>query len=426
MRVLVVGSGGREHALVYKLSRSPRLTRLFCAPGNAGICSLAECVDVSPEDIPGLLALAQRERIDLTVVGPEAPLCKGITDIFRKEGLRIFGPSQRAAELEGSKTFAKNLMGRYLIPTAQARSFRRAEEARRYVRDSENLPVVVKASGLAAGKGVSVCATLDEADTAIDDCLKLGKFGDAGSEILIEDFLEGEEASILALTDGKTIATLEPSQDHKAALDDDKGPNTGGMGAYSPAPIVSPALLNTVEREIVVPVVHAMNRTGRSFQGVLYAGLMVSGSGAKVLEFNVRFGDPETQPLLLRLKTDLLDLLDAVVDGRLDEMSLEWDPRPAVCVVLTSEGYPGRYRKGDEIHGLDRVETSPDLQVFHSGTARVGGRVVTSGGRVLSVTALGDTLESARERVYEAVSGIEFAGRHFRTDIAAKGLQHLC
>ncbi len=425
MRVFVIGGGGREHALVYKIAQSPRVTQIFCAPGNAGIAELAECVDLGQADIPSLLKFAKDKKIDLTVVGPEAPLCDGIVDEFQEHGLRIFGPSKRAAELEGNKVFCKELLVRHLIPTAGSRSFTSAEEALQYVLVRDEFPVVVKASGLAAGKGVMICANYEEAEVAIGDCLQQEKFGEAGKRILIEEFLSGEEASILAFTDGRTIAIMESSQDHKAAFDQDQGPNTGGMGAYTPAPVVNLSVLSDVEEQILVPLVHGLNRENRRYVGVLYVGLMIANTGCKVLECNARFGDPEAQPLLLRLKTDIVDVMDAVVDGRLADLTLDWDPRPAVCVVLASEGYPGPYTQGVEIKGLDQVPQDDDLQVFHAGTSVSRKKIVTAGGRVLSVTALGDTLEAAKKRAYEAADLIEFEGKHFRTDIADKGIRRM-
>jgi phosphoribosylamine--glycine ligase len=422
MKVLVIGSGGREHALAWKFSHSPLADRLFCAPGNAGIAALADCVDVSASDLEGLVKFARDERIDFTVVGPEAPLCEGIVDRFQEAGLRIFGPTAAAAELEGDKGFAKRVMNRYRIPTAGFRPFRNAGDAREYLRSLEVFPVVVKAAGLAAGKGVLICPDHEAALEAVDDMMLRRRFGDAGAEVVIEEHLKGEEASILALTDGRTIAVMESSQDHKAAFDGDRGPNTGGMGAYSPAPVVTPRLMQEIESDVLVPIVHAMNREGRAYRGVLYAGLMITPGGPKVLEFNVRFGDPEAQALLLRLDSDLLEALMAVERRELDRIQLEWNPQPAVCVVMASGGYPGGYDSGKAIEGLDGIETGPDLQVFHSGTGFRDGKIVTSGGRVLGVTARGDSVRAAKERAYSAVRRIRFDLAHFRTDIADRAI----
>jgi len=417
MKVLVVGGGGREHALVWKLGKSPTVSSIYVAPGNAGIAAHAQCVDIGATDVDRLVSFAKEMRIDLTVVGPEEPLCRGIVDRFEKEGLRIFGPRKAAAELEGSKVFSKRVMTRYLIPTANARTFQELERARAYLREAD-YPIVVKADGLAAGKGVFVCANAGEAERALEACLVEGRFGDAGNRILVEEFLQGEEASVLALTDGKTIAVLPSARDHKRAYDGDKGPNTGGMGAFSPADSLTPEIMDQVVGQILVPIVHAMNREGRSYRGMLYAGLMVTKGGPKVLEFNVRFGDPEAQPVLMRLKTDLVTLIDAVLDGTLDQVHLEYDERPACCVVVASENYPASGRLGLPIRGLDAVATDDTLQVFHAGTARRGDAVVTTGGRVLGVTALGADLADARKRAYDAVGRIQFDGMRVRSDIA--------
>jgi len=422
MKVLVVGAGGREHAICQNLSESRRPVEIVCAPGNAGIARLARCVDISAEDVPKLVALAEKEAVGFTVVGPEAPLCAGIVDRFEEKGLRIFGPTAAAAELEGSKAFAKRLMNRYRIPTAAFRSFTSARDAKEYVRAQNAYPVVVKASGLAAGKGVVVAANEEEAAAAISSCIEAKAFGEAGREIVVEEFLKGEEASVLVFTDGRTIAVMESAQDHKPVFDGDEGPNTGGMGAYSPAPIVSDTVLAEVEENVLVPLVHGLNREGRPFKGVIYAGLMITHSGPKVLEFNVRFGDPEAEALLLRLKSDLLSVMEAVVEGRLDTVTLEWDRRPSVTVVVASGGYPGKYGTGYPIHGLEDVTEGPDLRVFHAGTARRDGKYVTAGGRVLAVTALGRDVAAARERAYAAVRQIRFDRAHFRTDIAHRGI----
>jgi phosphoribosylamine--glycine ligase len=422
MKVLLVGSGGREHALAWTISRSKRLTRLFAAPGNPGIAAHAECVDLAADDVEGILEFARRVKIDLTVVGPEAPLVKGLADAFLKAGLRVFGPTAAAAELEGSKVFCKNLLRKYGIPTAGYRVFTDARAALEHLKTSD-YPVVVKADGLAAGKGVVVAKKEGEASEAVESIMLKKVFGKAGDRVVIEECLVGQEASLLALTDGKTILLLESAQDHKRIFDDDRGPNTGGMGAYSPTPVLTASDLARVEREVFVPVVHAMNKEGRRFKGILYAGLMLTANGPKVLEFNVRFGDPETQAILPRLRSDLLDLMERVVAGTLSEATIEWDPRPAVCVVMAAKGYPGKVEAGQPICGLEEAGALPDTVVFHAGTARKGDTVVAAGGRVLGVTAVGKDLVEARHRVYTAVRTIRFEGAQYRTDIGAKALK---
>ncbi len=424
MRVLVVGAGGREHAICHALSRSPRLEKLFAAPGNAGIRSIAECVDLSVEDLTGLADFAERERIDLTVVGPEVPLVLGLTDLFRERGLRVFGPNKSAARLEGSKAFTKEVCRRHHVPTAASRTFDSAAAARAYLEELVIFPTVVKADGLAAGKGVVIAADREEALAAVDSMMVGGAFGAAGSRVVVEEFLEGTEVSVLALCDGKTFAVLETARDHKAAYDYDKGPNTGGMGTVSPSGNVSAELLRQVESSILLPIVHAMAREAKGFRGFLFAGLMLTAGGPKLLEINVRFGDPEAQAILPRLKSDLLDVLDHAVDGRLDEFGpLEWDPRAACCVVLASGGYPGKIETGQPIHGLKDAEAMDDVIVFHAGTAEREGRIVTAGGRVLGVTGLGATTALARERAYAAVEKIRFQDAYYRTDIGLKAIE---
>ncbi|HTU18110.1 MAG TPA: phosphoribosylamine--glycine ligase [Gemmataceae bacterium] len=423
-KVLVIGRGGREHALVWKLAQSPRAERVYCAPGNAGTAEDGVNVPIDPIEFDRLVGFVRKEKIDLTVVGPEEPLARGIVDHFQKAGLRIFGPTRAASQLESSKVFAKGLMRHADVPTAEFRIFDHPEYARRYI-ETRDYPLVVKADGLAAGKGVIVCSTNEEALAAIDRIMVREEFGRAaGRQVVVEKRLEGEELSILALASGRTIVPLAPTQDHKAAFDGDTGPNTGGMGAYCPAPLGTPELLDTIDREVLVPTVHAMKRRRQPFRGVLYAGIMNTNQGPRVLEFNCRFGDPEAQPLLMRLRTDLLDLIEAVVDERLDtfEGKLEWDPRPAVCVVMASGGYPGSYEKGFQIKGLADAAKLPDVKVFHAGTHRDGDRILTDGGRVLGVTALGDTLADAKRRAYEAAACIQFHGAFYRRDIAAKAL----
>lgn len=429
MKVLVVGNGGREHALAWKLSQSPRVDQVFVAPGNAGTARDAINVPIAATDQAGLIEFAKKNSIDLTVVGPEAPLVEGLVDALEAAGLKAFGPTRAAAALEGSKVFCKNLLHTANIPTATYQTFRSGEEASRYIKERYSEPhdpvhVVVKADGLAAGKGVIVCSTRSEALEAIDRIASRKEFGAAGNELIIEEKLIGMEASVLAITDGETIVTLPAAQDHKPAFDGDQGPNTGGMGAYCPTPLVDEAMMTRIESEVLVPVVHAMKRARRPFKGVLYAGLMLTAAGPKVLEFNVRFGDPECQPLLMRLKTDLVDILEATVEGRLHELeSLEWDHRPSICVVMASEGYPGDYEKGREITGLDAAETIEDVKVFHAGTKLEDGRVLTDGGRVLGVTALGSTISNAKLQAYKAVKEIRWLGAWCRKDISDKALQ---
>ena len=425
MKVLVLGKGGREHALVWKLAQSPRVERVFCAPGNAGTAEDGVNVPIEADEFDRLVRFAKKEQVGLTVVGPEEPLANGVVDYFQKAGLRVFGPTKEAARLEGSKAFAKTLMRHADVPTAEFKIFDHPDPARLYVGTRE-YPVVVKADGLAAGKGVVVCSTKEEALAAIDRIMVREEFGrEAGRKVVIEKRMDGEELSILALVSGRTVVTLPPTQDHKAAFDGDTGPNTGGMGAYCPAPLGQPALLDVIDRDVLTPTVHAMKRGRRPFRGVLYVGVMATPQGPRVLEYNCRFGDPETQPLLMRLRTDLLDVLEAAVEDRLDELpeGLEWDPRPAVCVVMASKGYPGKYERGFAIRGLAEAGRLPDVKVFHAGTKRDGDRVLPDGGRVLGVTALGDTLADAKRRAYEAVALIQFPGAFWRRDIADKALR---
>ncbi|MBL7141098.1 MAG: phosphoribosylamine--glycine ligase [Planctomycetes bacterium] len=424
MKILVVGGGGREHALAWKLAQSKHCSKLYAAPGNPGIAQVGECVAIGAEDVGSLLAFARDKAIDLTVVGPEAPLVAGIVDRFQAAGLRIFGPSAEAAQVEGSKAWCKEVMTHSAVPTAEYRTFTSPNDALTYIKNHEE-PLVVKASGLAAGKGVFVCRSQDEARQAVETIMRDKAFGAAGEKVVIEERLSGEEASILALVDASSIYTLESSQDHKPVFDGDKGPNTGGMGAYSPAPLVSEKIQNQVDREVLVPMVHGMKVSGAAYKGVLYAGIMVTPGGPKVLEFNARFGDPEAQPLLVRLKNDLVEVLEAVIDDRLDEVTLRWDPRPAVCVVMASGGYPGPYEKGKEITGLAEAEALDDVVVFHAGTRAEDGKVTTSGGRVLGVTALGEDISAARDRAYEAVQRIRFHRAHWRTDIGVKGIRRM-
>jgi phosphoribosylamine--glycine ligase len=429
VKVLVIGKGGREHALVWKLAHSPRVSAVYCAPGNAGTAREATNVAIDPKDpddihFKRLIEFVKKEKIELTVVGPEEPLVRGIVDAFEAAGLRIFGPSRAAAQLEGSKVFAKELMRHAGIPTAPFHVFQSADSAERFLSERDELPVVVKADGLAAGKGALVCPNRTEAIDAVNRIMRRREFGTAGDRVVIEEKLEGQEVSVLAITDGRTIVTLEPAQDHKAAYDNDEGPNTGGMGAYSPAPAVTPELMRDIEQRILVPTVHAMKRRRTPFRGVLYAGLMLTAQGPKVLEFNVRLGDPEAQPLLMRLQTDLVEIIDATLNSQLSTLNaLQWDARPAICVVVAAEGYPGPYMKGKPISGLDDAAGVPDSVVFHAGTALREGRIVTDGGRVLGVTALGETMADAKRRAYEAAGKIRFAGAWYRRDIGRKALR---
>ncbi len=421
MNVLIIGSGGREHALAWKIAESPRAERVFVAPGNAGTALDAENVDIPADDFAALIRFANENQVALSVVGPEAPLAAGIVDAFQAEGLRIFGPTRAAAELEASKVFCKDLMRTADVPTAEYWTFEDGPTAVKFLRDREDVPVVVKADGLAAGKGVIVCDHRDQALDAVRRITRDREFGAAGDRLVIEERLHGQEASVLAITDGRTLVTMQPAQDHKPAGDGDTGPNTGGMGAYCPAPLVDDPMLHWIEEHILVPTVHAMKRARRPFRGVLYAGLMITHQGPKILEYNVRFGDPEAQPLLMRLKTDLVDLLEAAADERLEEIdSLEWDPRPSVCVVMASQGYPGGYTKGHPIRGLDQAAQLPGVKVFHAGTKTADGQTVTSGGRVLGVTALGDTIAKAKLQAYTAVKCIRWDGAWCRKDISDK------
>jgi len=422
MRILVVGGGGREHALIWKLAQSPRAEELYCAPGNAGITALAECVPIAANDIQSLKAFVQEKKIDLTVVGPEEPLTLGIVDEFQAAGLRIFGPGRDGAQMEGSKAFAKNIMLKAGVPTAAFRHFTDHTEARAYV-TAANRPLVIKADGLAAGKGVFVCRTTEQALEALERVMADREFGEAGQRVVIEDCLTGEEASFICLTDGITVMPLPSSQDHKAVFDNDEGPNTGGMGAYSPAPVVTPRMHALVMQTVMQPVVDCLRASGIRFKGILYAGLMIKDGAPSVLEFNVRMGDPETQPILFRLKSDLIELIEAVIDERLHEISIDVDPQPAVCVVMAAGGYPGTYEKGLSIAGLDRAAALDDTMVFHAGTRRQGPEVVTSGGRVLGVTARGATISAAIDTAYRAVRCIAWPGAHYRSDIGGKALK---
>ncbi|MCB9767033.1 MAG: phosphoribosylamine--glycine ligase [Candidatus Omnitrophica bacterium] len=422
MKVLVIGSGGREHALVWKLAQSPKVTQVFAAPGNPGTAEIGTNVSISVDDLEGLAKFASENGIDLTVVGPEAPLVAGIVDLFRQKGLPVFGPEKAAAQLEGSKDFAKQFMREFDIPTARSMTFDNLEDARSYV-EAEGVPIVIKADGLAAGKGVTVAHDRTTAMTALDDCFENQIFGEAGSRVVIEECMVGEEASVLAICDGKTFVSLPSSQDHKPAFDNDEGPNTGGMGAYSPAPVMTPEITRIVDEKILTPAIRGMQERGTPYIGILYAGLMITDEGPKVVEFNCRMGDPETQAVLPVLESDLCELLLLASEGRLDEHpGLEVSPNPAVCVVLASGGYPGSYEKGKEIHGLESLHGAPDTTAFHAGTKEQEGKIVTAGGRVLGITGRGETVAAAIEGAYKGVSKISFEGMFFRKDIGKKAL----
>ena len=416
MRVLVIGGGGREHALVWKISQSPIVTDIYCAPGNAGSAEIANNVPIAADQIDQLLEFAETNEIGLTVVGPEQPLVLGIVDRFQEKGLRIFGPTALAAELEGSKAFSKDLMKKYGLPTAEYETFTSREMAQRYI-DEKNQPLVVKASGLAAGKGVILCQNREEGLSAVNTIMKEKSFGEAGDQVVIEEFLEGQEVSVLAFSDGNTVLLMDSAQDHKAALDGDKGPNTGGMGAYSPAPVFTDLLRQKVRDKIMLPLVRAMKSEGRPYKGILYAGLMLTKHGPIILEFNARFGDPETQPLLVRMASDIVPLFEACIDGTLDQHELKWKPESSVCVVMAAKGYPGSYEKGKMIKGLEEAGDLTDVVVFHAGTKTDDNKVLTSGGRVLGVTATGPDVPSAIKKAYAAVEKIQWDGIHYRKDI---------
>jgi len=417
MKILVIGSGGREHALAWKLKQSPGVERIFCTPGNAGTAQIAENVAIPATDLPALARFAKENNVDLTVVGPDDPLAAGIVDLFNSEGLRVFGPSKSAARIESSKIFAKELMRAQKIPTAKASTFSDSDEALRYCEQLQ-FPVVIKADGLALGKGVIVAPDAATARSTINSMMNEGRFGDAGRRIVIEEFLRGSECSLHALVDGKDYRLLETARDHKRVFDGDCGPNTGGMGAFSPANNWNRQLEDQFDKKIMQPLLRGLREEGIIFRGLLYPGLMITETGAHVVEFNCRFGDPETQAILPRLRSDLLPLLEATIDGKIDNYIIEWDERAAVTVVLASGGYPGKYETGRPISGLDDAAKLKDVQVFHAGTRSANGEIVTAGGRVLAVTALGSTIEGARTRAYEAVSAIHFEGCHYRRDIA--------
>jgi phosphoribosylamine---glycine ligase len=425
MNILIIGSGGREHAMVWAVKRSPKAGKIYCAPGNAGIAKDAECVPLNLKDAGAVVSFLKEKDIALTIIGPEMPLVDGLADALRAAGRKVFGPGKKAAELEGSKAFAKDFMKRHGLPTAAYRVFSRAEDALGYVHSGEYNPTfrVVKASGLAAGKGVIVCPKVDDVITALEDVLIKRVFGAAGDQVVLEETLEGEELSVIALCDGKTLLPLLPTQDHKRVADGDEGPNTGGMGAYGPVPQVSEALLNRIETEVCEPFLKGLRADGLDYRGAIYFGLMLTRQGPKLLEFNVRFGDPETQVILPMIENDWVELFEAAADGRLDSLSLRRKPGSGVVVVMAAEGYPGTPRKGDVIEGLEEAAQIPGVLVFHAGTTVKDGRIVTSGGRVLGVTALGSDLVDARRKAYNAVGKIRFEGAHVRRDIGARALR---
>jgi len=420
MRVLVIGSGGREHALVWKIKQSPKVEKIFCAPGNAGTSEIADNIPIAADDIGGLLRFALKKEIGLTVVGPEQPLVMGIVDQFELKGLRIFGPNAIAAELEGSKSFSKDIMQKYGLPTAEYKIFTSAESATKYIQ-AKNCPLVVKADGLAAGKGVLLCRSSREALAAVDTIMRQRLFGEAGDQIVVEEFLEGQEISVLAFSDGQTVLLMDSAQDHKAVYDGDIGPNTGGMGAYSPAPVFTEIMQQKVRDKIMLPMVRAMQQEGRIYKGILYAGLMLTKTGPQILEFNVRFGDPETQPLMVRMDTDIIPLFEACIDGTLGQCQVNWKNKSSVCVVMAAEGYPGTYQKGEIISGLKNANSTPEVVVFHAGTKEKYGKVLTNGGRVLGVTASGENTETAIQVAYDAVGKVNWRGVHYRKDIGSRG-----
>lgn len=422
MDVLLIGNGGREHAIAWKLAQSKQIKKLYIAPGNPGTAKCGENIDIKAEDYEKLLSFAKEKKIGLAVIGPEDPLAAGLVDRFEAAGIKAFGPSGAAAQLEADKAFAKAIMKANAIPTAESRTFDNYHDAKAYIA-SRDEAVVIKAAGLAKGKGVFVCDEPAQGILAAEKIMQDKIFGPAGDKIVVEDKLLGEEASILAFVDGRNIYMLESSQDHKAIGDGDTGPNTGGMGAYSPAPVVTDKMMSQIVREVIVPIVDGMNRNGTPYKGILYAGIMVTQGGPRVLEFNVRFGDPETQPILARLKSDLLDAMLATCDGTLDKITFQWDSRPAVCVVVASGGYPDEYKKGKVITGIEEAEEIPDCIVFHAGTASVDGKIVTNGGRVLGVTALGTTIADAQQKAYKACEKIKFEKAYYRKDIANKAIK---
>lgn len=419
MKVLVVGGGGREHTIVWKLAQSPKITKLYCAPGNGGISGIAECVPIKAMDLDGIVTFSNENKVDMVVVAPDDPLAAGLVDKLTEAGIRAFGPVKAAAIIEGSKAFSKDLMKKYNIPTAGYMVFDNCSEALQYL-DTSSAPIVVKADGLALGKGVIIAQTIQEAKDAVNGMMKDKVFGDAGSRVVIEEFIQGPEVSILAFTDGNTIVPMVSSQDHKRAFDNDQGPNTGGMGTFSPSPLYDKKLADYCMKEVFMPTVEAMNKEGRKFKGVLYFGLMITKDGPKVLEYNARFGDPETQVVLPRLKTDLLEIFEAIIDEKLSEINIEWDDNSAVCVIAASGGYPGKYATGIEINGIDKAEENNETIVFHAGTSCKDGKYYTAGGRVLGVTAVESTMDKAIQKAYAGIAKIQFEGMHYRKDIGRK------
>lgn len=419
MKVLVVGGGGREHTIVWKLAQSPKITKLYCAPGNGGISGIAECVPIKAMDLDTIETFSKENKVDMVVVAPDDPLAAGLVDKLTEAGIRAFGPVKAAAIIEGSKAFSKDLMKKYNIPTAGYMVFDNCSEALQYL-DTSSAPIVVKADGLALGKGVIIAQTIQEAKDAVNGMMKDKVFGDAGSRIVIEEFIQGPEVSILAFTDGNTIVPMVSSQDHKRAFDNDQGPNTGGMGTFSPSPLYDEKLADYCMKEVFMPTVEAMNKEGRKFKGVLYFGLMITKDGPKVLEYNARFGDPETQVVLPRLKTDLLEIFEAIIDEKLSEINIEWDDNSAVCVIAASGGYPGKYATGIEINGIDKAEENNETIVFHAGTSCKDGKYYTAGGRVLGVTAVESTMDKAIQKAYTGIAKIQFEGMHYRKDIGRK------
>lgn len=420
MKILVVGGGGREHAIVWKIAQSPKVDKIYCAPGNGGIAELAECVDIAATDIENMVKFAKDNAIDLVMVAPDDPLVLGMVDAMEKEGIRAFGPRANAAIIEGSKAFSKELMKKYNIPTANYEVFTDSTSAIDYIKAQNTFPTVIKADGLALGKGVIIAQNLEEAEQAVHEMIDDGKFGKSGSRVVIEEFLTGPEVSVLAFTDGKTVKPMVSAQDHKRAYDNDEGLNTGGMGTFSPSRLYDDAKAEECMKNIFVPTIKAMSNEGRPFKGVLYFGLMMTANGVKVIEYNCRFGDPETQVVLPRLKTDLVEIMEAVIDERLDEINIEWEDNAAVCVVMASGGYPVSYKKGYEITGLEDAEAMENITVFHAGTALKDGKFVTNGGRVLGVTGVGNNLDEAIKTAYEGVAKIDFKDKHFRKDIGIK------
>lgn len=422
MKVLVIGGGGREHTIVWKLAQSRHVDKIYCSPGNAGISEIAECIDIGTNDFSALINFVKYEWIDLTIVGPEEPLSRGIVDAFEKEGARILGPNKKAVQLESSKVFAKDFMKRYGIPSSEYKVFTSHVHAENHVR-MKGTPIVIKADGLAAGKGVFVANSMDEAIDALKIIMKDRAFGDAGNRVVVEECLTGEEASFMAFCDGKTIKPMAGSQDHKRIFDGDRGLNTGGMGAYSPAPVITGDLEALIMERVMWPTLKGLRAEGIEYKGILYAGLMINNNAPYVLEFNCRLGDPETQPVLSRMDADIVDVAFAILDEKLSDTEIQWKRESSVCVVLASGGYPGKYEKGKVIKGLDKVKSEKDVFVFHAGTSYNNGDIVTSGGRVLGVTAIGAGIKEARDKAYNAIEKIQFDGMHYRKDIAERALK---